>query len=362
VRQTRLVESFDIIEHRALKAFLTVLAARLEACVQAVGNHIGAIHAERRLRDVKLPGVEGPTLYESVDVPKLRRLYDALHQAERLQHVLRALQQIPFLQDVEASFGPIGGGVFQRNALYRELFDLMVRFLGSDVLLVEGDDISTVTKLTWRLFEQWSLVRMVDAFRKAGMVFDEWDESLRQHVAARFTLDFERGLSFQGTLTPGLRLKIRYEPWILGETAAKQLNETLCRGTSENVAWSPDIVVELLDERGGAQEPIYAIVLDCKYTRRIGEHHFSQTNKYFGIRSTRSRRQVVRQLWLIHPGTEEAIVCTDPAVVFNEDGPSMPRDEHAMFIMSTLPRAAQRPDAFATFALGTLNYFKREVI
>jgi hypothetical protein len=374
VLQNRLVESFDIAEHRMMKAFISLLISRVDSCIEAIVNHIGALHADRQLRDVRRPGSQGPTLYESIDMPKLRRLGDALQQAQRLRTGLISMHDCSLFQAVEPTFGRIEGGAFQRNSVYRELLSLMSRFLGSEAVIVEGDDFSTVTKLTWRLFEQWSLVRVVNAFRDAGVVHNAWNESLRQHVSARFTLDFERGLSFEGTLSPGFRLKIRYEPWILGEAAAKQLGETLCRGSVENVAWSPDVVIELLDVRGEVAEPVYAIVMDCKYTPRINEHHLHQTSKYFEIRSTRSRRQVVHQLWLIHLGTDEAIVCTDPAVAFNDHGPSMPPSEHATFLMSVAPRTTtgsigdslaadgRRLDVLHTFAAGTVDFLRREFV
>ncbi len=42
-------------------------------------------------------------------------------------------------------------------------------------------------------------------------------------------IDFERGMSFIGAIDEGIRVRIRYQPWILGKDEAISLNESLYR-------------------------------------------------------------------------------------------------------------------------------------
>lgn len=365
--QARLAESFDIPEHRVLKGFLQILHARADACARAAAEHIRSIQAERPWRDLRLG--ESASIYESVDLPKIARLGEGLRRAEQLQRVIRAMEDLPLLRNVRPGLDRVGSGVFQRSPEYLELFHLIRQFLLSSALSYEGSDFSAVTKLTWRLFEQWCFLRVVDAFRAAGVDLRDWTDVLRQNLAARFILDFDRGLQFEGHVAPGFRLRIRYEPWILGEQSAAQAGETLYRGSSSNVAWSPDVVVEVLKEDGDALDPVYVVVLDCKYHHGIREHDWTDTRKYFQIRGIRTRRQVVKQLWLIGLGHQGEIACTDPAVVFDEHGPSCPGDESVSFEMlvdvgafSPGNRDLDRQDTFTRFAAGTLDFFRREIL
>ena len=368
VVQTRLVESFDVVEHRTLKAFLNILKRRAGFCASAAGDHIRAISAERPLRNIRFD--EGPTLYESVDIPKIRRLTDAICKANRAARLIEAMGMLPFLADVRPELAHEREGAFQRNAEYREVLRIIRGFLHANALWSEGEDFSAVTKLTSRLFEQWCFLRIVEAFRASGLDLREWSEAFRPNLHSRFILDFDRGLHFEGRLSTGLRLRLRYEPWILGEQSAERVGETLYRASSENVAWCPDIVVECLKQQDNLWQPVYAIVLDCKYAMRIRDQHWSDTHKYLQIRSTRSKRQVVRQLWLISPDAGDAITCTDPAVAFGRSGPSCARTETVCFSMKVKPRPSEvagtesptKVSVFAEFASGTVNYLRRELI
>ncbi len=223
---------------------------------------------------------EGPTLYESVDLPRIAKLHTEAGNARRCETLAMALTRLPYLRDVPAAFSSPRGGVFQRNNDYRALLVIIRRFLLEHAQWYEGDDYLSITKLTWRMFEQWTFLRIVDAFRQAGLELREWNDALRQNLRSRFLIDFDRGLMFEGVVPHGLRLRFRYEPWILGRTSAVRAQETLYRGHSGKVAWSPDIVIECLRKEGVSWVTVYAIVLDCKYTQRVTNQHWSNITKY----------------------------------------------------------------------------------
>jgi hypothetical protein len=366
VRNYRRMESFDIPEHRVIRAFLGILLRRSVFCGRAARGHVGAIMLERNLRDVRLR--DGPTLYESVDLPRIRRLEEGIRKATRSASLVTRLIGLPFLNGVRPELSAIRGGIFQRSQDYQAALRIIRPFLVANAVWYEGDDTSAVTKLTSRLFEQWAYLRVVEAFRRCGLDLREWTDVLRQNLRSRFILDFDRGLSFEGKLGPDLRLRIRYEPWILSQSSAIRAGESLCRGSSEQVAWSPDIVVECLRMVEGRWQTVYGIVLDCKYTTRVRDHHWTGTMKYLQIRSTETLGQVVRQLWLVSPGARAGLKCEDPAVAFLPTGPSCARDEAVRFRLTAVPEStavkansvAGRDDPFAEFARGTVGFLLRE--
>lgn len=359
------VETFDVPEHRVVRAFLGVIVRRAKFCAEAAQGHVRAITSERHLRHIRLG--EGPTIYESVDLPRIGRLQDAIKTAHRSVVLATAMMKLPFLRNVPSEVAAIRDGAFQRNPEYRALLMLIRRFLVGNAIWYEGDDMSAVTKLTWRIFEQWCYLRIVDAFRSCGVDLREWSDALRQNLRSRFIVDFDRGLMFEGVLGPGLRLRFRYEPWILGQSAAAQAGETLCRGTSGEVAWCPDIVIECLRGGGKCWQPVYGIVLDCKYSARVSNRHWSGITKYLEIRSTETKKQLAKQLWLISPSSTSAVSSEDPAVSFSETGPSCDADEAVRFRLSVSPYALAEGtakhgglDAFGTFAQGTINFLRRQ--
>jgi hypothetical protein len=174
-------------------------------------------------------------------------------------------------------------------------------------------------------------------------------------------------LAFEGALTADLRLRFRYEPWILGKQSAIKAGETLCRGSTSDVAWSPDIVIECLVRDGDKWKPAYGIVLDCKY--KIKNQNFDDIIKYSEIRCTNTMRQVVKQLWLITPPTQNtppSIRSEDPAIRFDDAGPSCAPDETVRFRLSVVPdvdeqaeNVVAKPNTFLQLAQGTITFLRR---
>jgi len=366
VNGRRRIETFDIAEHRVIRAFLEILQRRAKLCGRLAQEHAPAIQSERHLRHVRLGNQ--PSLYETVDVPKLSRLKTAGDRAFRAATLTKNLQTLPFLRAIKPELVSVRGGAFQRGQHYRSILSLIRRFLLTNAVWYEGDEMAEVTKLTSRLYEQWCYLKIIDAFRHCGVELVEWTDALRDHLRSRFILDFDRGLAFEGLLASNVRLRFRYEPWILGLESAIKAGETLCRGSRTDVAWSPDIVIECLVRDGGEWLPVYTLVLDCKY--KTGHQPFDGIMKYLEIRCTKTRQQLVKQLWLLspaHPEDGAAIMSEDPAVSFSLAGPSCAPDETVRFRLLTCPEAdtpATDPPSsaapFNDFALGTVNFLRRQ--
>ncbi|MEQ9379593.1 MAG: DUF2357 domain-containing protein [Pirellulales bacterium] len=360
-------ESFDVAEHRITKAFLEHIRRRCALCSSAALGHARAIHSEKHLRDVHLG--DGASIYESVDLPKIATLKSAAETARRCETIATALQTLPLFQNVPATLSAPHGGSFQRTMEYRALLNTISTFLLRHAAWYNGPDYSLVTKLTSRMFEHWTFLRIVNAFRLAGLDLCEWTDALRHNLRSRFLIDFERGLMFEGAFGSSFRVRLRYEPWILTREAAVKSRETLYRGSTGKTAWSPDIVIECLRHNGDKWVTVYAVVMDCKYTRQVMNHHWNGITKYLEIRSTDAGRQVSKQLWLVWPGEPTGIRSEDSEIQFTADGPNSNQNEVLRFQLVVPPdelttnvESSVRNDTFAHFAEGTLAFLRRSFI
>lgn len=132
--------------------------------------------------------------------------------------------------------------------------------------------------------------------------------------------------------------------------------------------WSPDIIIECQRVGPKEPEPVYAIVLDCKYKGRLRETDWHKTAKYLEIRGTASTRQVVKQLWLVAPGEIDQIDSRDPMIAFDMGGVSCRPDEAISMAMQVRIDAGvslegnRVPKAFQDFASGTLAYLRRHLV
>lgn len=353
-------ESFDIPEHRFLKAFLMFLRSRAEACAAAARRHIVAIEKDRPYRDASPVGRAGkPTLYQTQDLPIMARLQTAIEDAEAAGDAICQMLCAQLMSKTKAQFVPVQGGMFSRSTEYRELEGLMLRHLRHHAQWVEGDSFNNIGKLTSTLYEQWCYLMIVDAFRDAGVQLSDWNGNIDDVLKGRFTIDFARGLRFESEMTPSLRLRISYQPWIHNLETARRLLSPLYRGGTDVVSWSPDIVLEVCTLQNGSWAPVYAVVLDSKYSRRIRDDQWSATGKYLEIRATHNRRQVCRQLWLMAPAAGGAkIRSNDPDVTFDETGPSIEADETVRFALCAVPAPEAGKTIFAEFARGMLEFLK----
>ncbi len=352
-------ETFDIPEHRALAHAIESIAMRAQACRRAFAAKIEEIEESRCYRDVRFQHGE-PSLFETDDVPRLTRLAEALHRCISLTDTVRSVRLHPLIRNIRASASALQSGRFLQSAEYRRAFRLIRTLDGSELVGFEGSDFSIRSKETWRLFEQWCYLGIVEAFRRAGVELAEWDDGLRAHLQSRFVLDFRRGMAFDGKIHAKHRLRIRYEPWILGEREAKDAGESLFRGRS-GAAWSPDISIELQRTDGSRWSTIYAIILDAKYSRCVGDEHWKGVRKYEFVRSTATRAQV-RCLGIIALDSSERIeIANDDGIDFSTDGVSCSIDDRVDLVLYRNPLVDDN-SVMDKFAQGLLRYMRRNFI
>lgn len=354
-RIARISETTETMEHSFILAFLKLLHKRVACCISAIRQHICIIEKDRIFRDVPLEGTH--SLYELVDVPKLRRLNAELQEAQEISSMIANFSRKDLFAGINATFNGIGRHNFSQNGLYRSAFYLIRNYL-SEAAIWFGDNKDagdSTVKLTSRLYEHWVFLRMVDSFRSAGANLNPWKDFLRDTIRSHFTLEFDRGLSFEGAIGGGRSIRITFEPWITGKENAKRGGMSVYKDGA-NAAWSPDGIIELIIDKATR----YAIVFDCKYRRTVKDDAWD-TRKYLSIRSTASGAQIVRQLWIVHPGEACEIRPEDEALCFGESGPNCSSSETVLGVISALPAAGgnDENDVLYKFAAGTLAYLRR---
>ncbi len=372
----RLAESRDIPEHRLLKAFLKLMRARLASCRAGLEADVRRLEAERKYRSRTSVAGES-SLYETEDLPRIRRLKERDAAAEGVQRWLDGELGGGFWAGVgEAVFAP-ESTQFAENDYYLEAANIVLRYL-RDLSHWGGTFGSPFrAKKNSRLYEQWVLVQLVSAFAACGLDITSWDEVLGRSFGASFGIDFARNTTFSAPFGDGYEVVIRYEPWILPKEATwKFPGESLCHFGGGN--WSPDIVVELRDGSGRA---LYALALDAKYSRRPTREMRESVLKYARIRTTDGRfgRRIARQVWLVYPGDgsrRRTFWLDDEAMYFSAHAGVSYRDtnipiesiEQVFGELMALP--SEKADsaaassaglcpktAFLDFASGTLAYF-----
>jgi hypothetical protein len=330
----RFTETPQTLEHSIILGLLRFLERRAADCARGVRNHVEGIEADRSLRERGPPGVK--SLYETEDQPRVRRLRTSLAQADRLRRRIRAAQGAGPWAAMQPLFRFPSTPVFEHVRPYRRIRDEVRRYLRSNLLVVD-DGLEERIKSTSRLYEQWVYFQLAAAFRRAGLRCQENEGVLRRSHLFRFTLEMDRGARLLFLAADGRAVGLRFEPWVSPLHAAGERADDYCHGIHGEAAWSPDVLIEFLDGPSPTANVQYAVVVDAKYTSRIREHHWADTAKYLHIRATRTRRQVVKQLWLAWPDERARIVPRDVAVLWTRDGPDCPRDETVQGALGAVP-------------------------
>jgi hypothetical protein len=330
----RFTETPKTLEHGIILGLLRFLEQRAADCTRGVRSHVEGIEADRALRQRGPIGVK--SLYETEDLPRLRRLRASLAQANRLRGRIRAAQRAGPWAGVQPLFRFPSTPVFEHVRPYRLIRDEVRRYLRSNLLVVD-DGLEERVKSTSRLYEQWVFFQLAAAFRRAGLRCQADDGVLRRSHLFRFTLEMDRGARLLFLADDGRAVGLRFEPWVSPLHAAGDRGDDYCHGMHGEAAWSPDVLIELLDGPGPGANVQYAVVIDAKYTARIRDYHWADTSKYLHIRSTRTRRQVVKQLWLAWPDERAGIVPRDAAVRWTRGGPDCPREETVQGVLGAVP-------------------------
>ena len=318
-----LTKTSDTVEHRLMLGFLRLLLAQVGECVEAARRDVDRIEEDREWRHVAIGA--GPTLYEEVDLPKIERLREAVRQGGELAAQIRRAIRLPLFGGLAPRGGEPDTPVFTHVEPYYRFARAMRGYLASKLVVLEtGAD--ERLKETSRLYEHWVFLRLGAAFRAAGLRGDDVEGVVRRLSRHRFVLDLDDDMVVTFRVDQRRRVRVRYEPWILSADAARRRGDLLCRGAGAGPAWRPDVLIEFID----GSDVDYAVVVDSKYSRRIQDHHWARVEKYTRIRTVAGLRQVVRQVWLAHPGDPAGIRCRDPFVRWTEAGPDRPRDEFVM--------------------------------
>ena len=331
---SKLEYSLDTPEHRLLKRFIKILQLRVSACLKGIDFSIGELEKNGQFR--KQAPDDQVSLYESEDIPRIGILENRRRDARDLLNSLEQQLCAPFWNDVsEALFLP-GPEHFIANRYYKHAAHCIFQFLQNGFYWEDSSSSDFTTKKSSRMYEQWVLINLVNAFRAFGISFAQWDDVIGKALESQFNIDFERGAQFLSMLSPHSRylLSIRYEPWIIPNRDRKTFPDaTLYHAERIPTYWSPDIVLELQKETDTHRETIYAIAIDCKYSRSIGEEQSENTRKYLKIRSSDSGKQVVGQLWLFYLGKDEqnSIIPEDSALCFRREIGICPADTDCIF-------------------------------
>ena len=318
-----LTKTSDTVEHRLMLGFLRLLLAQVDECVEAARREIDRIEKDREWRHVAIG--EGPTLYEEMDLPKIERLREAVREGGALGVQIRRAERLPLFRGLAPKGGEPDTPVFVHVEPYYRFARAMRGYLASSLVVLESGADERL-KETSRLYEHWAFLRLAEGFRAAGLRGDDVEGVVRNLSRHRFVLDLDDDMIVTFRVDERRRVRVRYEPWILSADAARRRGDLLCRGAGAGPAWRPDVLIEFID----GSDVDYAVVVDSKYSKRIQDHHWARVEKYTRIRTVAGLRQVVRQVWLAHPGDPAGIRCRDPFVRWTDAGPDRPRDEFVM--------------------------------
>ena len=344
----RVEESVDTYEHRVIVGFLNLLSNRLMDCIANLKRHIESLVADKPWRDIEI--ANGISLYRTEDLPRIEQLQLRLEKAGEILSQVKQVRRQTVLREVRPERWTSTSIVFKNVSSYRRIEDALLRYRRSSLVIVE-DGTPEKVKATSRLYEQWCFLQIVAALRHLGLTCVKQSGVLHTVHKYRFTIDIDRGAQVTFLGQDGRSLVVRFEPWIMPISEAKQNRDSLYRGTKGVAAWSPDITLEFLAKTNDApQSPIvdFVAVIDAKYTNSVREHHWTGTEKYLEIREVRSGKQIVRQHWLAFPGDErnlsQSILMRDPTISWTSSGPTCDQTETVQGVLALTPELTSDSD------------------
>jgi hypothetical protein len=338
-------ESIDTSEHRTILAILQLLYARVEDCERRANAQVAYMVSERPLRDFE---IQGHNPFMETDIPKIERLRAIITEAALLREQIRSAMSLSLFKGLQPELAALVSPVFNHVPSYRRLRDEAIRYFRSTVALLDTG-IEERSKATQRIYEQWVFLQLVASMRFVGLQPVSQESLLSRSQQNRFTIDFDRGTRVEFIAHDGRAILVRYEPWVHPKATATQAGETLYRGIVGDVAWSPDVLIEVFAGSASGSQAQYALVVDAKYSRVVKESQRQGVSKYNNIRGIVDDRPVVKQVWIAHPATE-GITPWDDAVVWTSDGPNRPYDEIINGSIGALP-----PEQGTEVILGELN-------
>jgi hypothetical protein len=316
----------DSAEHGVICWFLGLVMDRAAECAKRAQAERVSIEAEKPYRSYSFHNE--PSLFDLYDKPKIDRLIQAIHRADRIQCAMRAMLALPFLRAQRPTPPREATPVFRYVLHYHRFWRAMREYLRRSTLLLEYN-LDERSKPTWRMYEQWVFLQIAAACDALGLRPSR-QESLFQRLSAHlFTVDLRRGTQLAFTSADGRVMALRYEPWIFARGLAHRNGDAVFQGREGEAPWSPDVLIEVYDPpvRDKPARLSLVIVVDAKYSRCIREHHWEDTSKYQMIRDTERGSQVVRQVWVAAPAEFEdgsLVAFRDPSVIWTSLGPDRP--------------------------------------
>lgn len=261
----------------------TAIRQRLREIVTTAEAAIRSIESSRRYRDMPIAG--NTTLYESVDVPRLRMLRDALRVARALAARAAHTAGIP--------------PATQRTLRSRAVFTRKAQ------------------RPVSALYERWVFLQIVKAFH--GELDPAVAAALLTDHGGSLPPDFDERTQFIMPCSNGRTLRIRFEPWILTRELAIVGEHGLYRGVEGAHAWRPDVVIQIEHgTRAGIPIVASAWIIDAKLASMPRRELWEQVLKYAQIRGSIDDALVVREVALALPALD------DGGIAFYESLPSDP--------------------------------------
>ena len=314
------------VEHGVMRWFLSLLSERAAECANRAHAERESLAADKPYRSHRFN--DEPSLFDIYDKPKIERLESAIQRAHRIQRAIRGMQNLPFLHDQRPILPREMTPVFRYVYHYHRFWQAMRDYLRRSTLLLEYN-LDERSKPTWRMYEQWVYLQIAAACDDLGLRPSSQESLFRRISAHLFTVDLRRGTQLAFTAADGRVISLRYEPWIFSRGLARRNGDAIFQGREGEAPWSPDVLIEIYDPPVKDKPPRLGLVIivDAKYTRRIGEHHWEDTSKYQMIRDTAQGRQVVRHVWVAAPAELESgdlAAFRDPSVNWTDQGPDRP--------------------------------------
>lgn len=346
-------------ENRALVAFIEVLRRR-------VGRSLERARAERDMRVAKVrdPGPGDAALSRFIhrrEEPKITKLQEVIDACEGvITEMNRAIINfgVPVTKMGRQDFLRIfDGSFFRSHPLYSRASRLIQGFLNNTAIVVEQGDAEGAKSIE-TIFEQWVFFQISAALKAVGAKCISHNSIFEPIARDRFAVDLDRNAAIEFEAPDGRLVRLRYEPMILPEQAARGV-DPLYRGHS-TLPWTPDIVLEIFVQ-GSTQRDYqlaYALVIDAKYTAAGNVwDRLEKVEKYTEIRSFETGGQIVRQVWVAAP-IKASLRPRDKAVTWSEAGEvgANPMDV-ILGVVGTDPADRDQTEAtLKAFVLGVLEH------
>lgn len=310
----RKVISYDTWENRQLACFCEFISSRLTSVINRARQQIAQIEEDREWRKIAPKGQV--SLWDLEDRERIENLERSIQACRQLQEKLDSYPErfkfLSGLSPAELDLKPTPR--FLRDLFYSHAYTLMTDFINVNGVLFDSSTVQQKLKDTSKLYEYWVYILLYSYLtQRLGLTVD-LDRSVfanpRENI---FVLNIHSGgytsflppeTRFPGT---GLRVRLHYEPIFFPDADARQKEARFYRsGLVENRhPLQPDIFLEVITGPEEYPDLEYGLIIDCKYSRRILEHHWDDTGKYlFQLFESVNDRNVTNQLWLFYPGVD----------------------------------------------------------